>query len=285
MAIGSIKTLVEGAMLEGQTATSSFRKNFTGSSTIADYVDGSMAPGNPRPNYYSGTVMRSTLLNGDYGIWSGGDVSPKRKMVTRITVSGSGSVNYPMRVMLCDFLMYYPFVDLDVTGQQDFENTVSLPRYMDGLGVKIFVVAVGSTIGNVEYTMGYRNHLDQDVESMRMRTAQISYVGACINTTFGLTGPGGGGPWVWPVNPSDGVKRLNWISFMDPNGGLGACVLVKPLCNFNMSEQLAPTIMEWPNLKTEMPVIEDGAYLNFICHAANNVAGTAFNGLLETAWA
>ena len=48
----------------------------------------------------------------------------------------------PNYVMMLDYLLYYPFVDMSVTDAQPLVNTVTLPRYTSGVGVQIMAVQV-----------------------------------------------------------------------------------------------------------------------------------------------
>ena len=53
------------------------------------------------------------------------------QMVQLTTTNGS-----PDHVHLLDYLMFYPLIDLDDDVEQVMDNTVTLPRYDDGAGVR-----------------------------------------------------------------------------------------------------------------------------------------------------
>ena len=62
--------------------------------------------------------------------------------------------------------MYYPFLDGDSTDPQDLDNTATLPRYVDGKGLRAYIVAQGAGAGLGSYSMSYTNqdgaaHIDR----------------------------------------------------------------------------------------------------------------------------
>ncbi|MCL5460042.1 hypothetical protein M3M33_15505, partial [Loigolactobacillus coryniformis] len=63
----------------------------------------------------------------------------------------------PATFLLCDYLLFYPIIDLDNTGFQDFVNTAPLPRYTDGEGVTAFLVATNPYAGGQPFRICYTN--------------------------------------------------------------------------------------------------------------------------------
>jgi hypothetical protein len=62
-----------------------------------------------------------------------------------------------MRLVLCDYLLFYPFVDESVTDEQIMDNTATLPRYTDGDGVQMMAVVVAAQVGGGTFTVNYTN--------------------------------------------------------------------------------------------------------------------------------
>ena len=79
-----IRTLVDECYTQGKNWISSYRKVPAIASTQGMAYDLSMAPGNPRPNYYTGDSLTATAFNTNYGIWHGGNVSPAKKYLKSI---------------------------------------------------------------------------------------------------------------------------------------------------------------------------------------------------------
>lgn len=281
MAIQKIRDLIEQCYLGGKHCITSFRKVPAIASKATGAIDISMAPGNPRPNYYTGDALTSTLFNSSYGIWHGGNVSPATKVLRKITFMQPPATITPAEIYLADFLMFYPLIDMDSTDEQTFINTVTLPRYPDGNGVKMFLVATNPYIGGASFTITYINQ-NGERKMTQLQTSNVhTYIGTIVHS--GATA-GVSGTFVNTYN-NEGVRSVESITFMAPNGGLAALVLCKPLTTYT-SMNVAPTQMEWDNLvqKGEMPVIKDGAYLNFISQVNGSAAGVVISGLIEFVW-
>jgi len=53
----------------------------------------------------------------------------------------------PLTMVLCDYLMFYPQVDMDSLDPQPLVNDITLPRYESGEGVRMFLVAQYPYVG------------------------------------------------------------------------------------------------------------------------------------------
>ena len=281
MAIDKIRTLVDNCYLGGQYCVSSFRKTPAIASTARGVIDLSMAPGNPRPNYYTGDALTATLFNTSYGIWHGGDVYPATKVLRSINFMAPPATITPIQLYVLDYLMFYPLIDMDSTDEQTLTNTVSLPRYTTGDNVKAFLVATNPYLGGANFTMTYINQ-NGIRKNTRLQTSNIhTYIGTIVNSgaTAGVSGT------FISLPDGDGIRYVESITFMGPNGGLAALVLCKVITTVT-SSNVAPTQMEWDCLlqKGELPIIQDGAYLNFITQVNGSAAGVVISGTIETVW-
>lgn len=280
MAIGKLKDIVEQCYLGGQNCISSFRKVPAIASTATGVVDLSMAPGNPRPNYYTGDALTSTLFTSAYGIWHGGNVSPATKVLRKIETMRSPDTITPIEMYMLDYLMFYPLIDMDSTDEQTFTNTVSLPRYTTGEGVRAFLVATNPYLGGAAFTMTYIDHNGNRQTTRLQYSNTHAYIGTIVHSgaTTGVSG-------TFINTDGFGIRYVESITFMGPNGGLAALVLCKPLvtvCSFNKTY----VALEWDLLlmKGVLPIIEDGAYLNFIAQVNGSASGVIISGLIETIW-
>jgi len=281
MSIKKLRELVEQCYLGGKNCITSFRKVPAIASTATGVIDFSMAPGNPRANFYTGDALTATLLNTNYGIWHGGNVAPATKILRKIDFVFPPATITPMEMYALDYLLFYPLIDMDSTDPQYFDNTVTLPRYTDGVGVKAFLVATNPYVGGASFTIDYINQNDQ-LKTTRLQTTNThTYIGTIVHS-----GASAGASGTF-INTPDGdyIKRVVSITFMAPNGGLAALVLCKVLTTVT-TYNVAPAKQEWDCLlmKGELPIIQDGAYLNFIGQVNGSAAATVTTGLIETVW-
>lgn len=281
MAINKLRDIVEQCYNGGKNWISSFRKVPAIASTATAVIDFSMAPGNPRANFYTGDALTSTLLNTNYGIWHGGNVSPAIKVLRRISFDQPPATITPIELYALDYLMFYPLIDMDSTDDQTFENTVTLPRYTDGAGVRAFLVATNPYVGGAQFTMTYINQEGVRKTTRAQTTNTHTYIGTVVHSgaTAGLSGTFINTP------DGDGIRYVESITFYSPNGGLAALVLCKVLTVVTTAN-VAPTQSEWDCLlqKGELPVIKDGAYLNFIGQVNGSAAAVGLSGTIETIW-
>jgi hypothetical protein len=272
----------------GQFQITSWRKQPTQTTGSGIWFDLSMSPGNPVPNYYAATPLESKVLarSTDYGINHGPAVSPKRKYLKSLTVISTTATAAPLPMLLCDYLLYYPFVDMSVAGgeYQPMSNIAPLTRYTDGAGVQIMAVEVASQIGSSEFYVTYTN---QDGVSGRV-TPTVRCNTQVVNGTIITSNSSqvnSAGPFL-PLQGTDtGVRLIEGITFLGAGDvGLITLVLVKPLAYHSVQEITAPAerdyILDFPS----MPPIQDDAYLNFICHPVGTLASAQITGLAEFIW-
>jgi hypothetical protein len=275
---------------EGRCRTASVRKVPSNASTAQWWVDLSMAPGNPQPNYYVGTPLESTRLNyagspdvvRDGGIYHGDDVSPAslHLMEWMLETATTGLVG---EYMLLDYLVFYPFLDLDDTGVQTLDNTVTLPRYDDGAGVRAMLVATAPTAGGGSFTFDY---VDQDGAAKTSPTQGYSTAVAGIQSipTSEPATAAGGQPFLQLAGGDTGVRSITSWTNIAPGGGLAALVLVRPLASHAIYEVSTPSEKSFVSAHPAPPRIYDGAYLGMIMRCAATVAAGLLAGRLTYVW-
>jgi hypothetical protein len=285
MGFTGYRNLVDKQLDEGQYLTSSFRKVSTQATQAGTWADLSMSPGNPPTNFYASEPMVSAVLDGNRGIYHGQAVSPATKHLAKSLHLCDNATVAPSVFILCDYLLYYPFIDMDEVGEQVLMNTVSLPRYESGEGVKVMLVAQGNYVGNQSFFITYTN---QDGVSGRTSATVVSnvatFIGSLVNgsDTFGISGRTG--PFI-PLQGNDrGVRSIQSITFNGPNGGIGALVLVKPIAQTMLRELTAPVERDFFIDIPSMPRILDGAYLNYLILPSNTIAARAITGTLDLVW-
>lgn len=252
---------IVNAELSGQYQLSSFRK-ISSQATIAwTWCDLSMASWNPSPNFYSGLELTATALDWNKGIYHGQDVT-WQKVLKDISLQTVTAGAVPITMVMCDYLLFYPQVDMDSVDPQAMDNTVTLPRYESGEWVRMFVVAQYPYIGWVDFTVSYTNSewvAGRTTWTIRMNTA--SFIGSFIH-------------WITvqrsyssflPLQSGDRwVRSVESITFNGAGGGLGAIVLVKPLATITINEITAPSETSFVKDITSIPEIKNWAFLSFI---------------------
>ena len=281
----SVKKYAE-AWDAGRSYTSHFRKNYTASAQPFLWLDNSMTGGGPPANYYASTPLAADTLSGSSGIYHGDDKAPAAKFLTHWSMVGN-SANSQAQCILLDYVMFYPFIDMDDLATQEMINTVTLPRYTDGEGLKVMPVCVSPAVGNGLYTFEYVNQSGATKTSpvQGCATTQPALVGNLVSSsraTF-MTGDSNG-PFCTLAAGDSGVQRINSITFSVANGGLMALVLVKPLASMAIREASAEAEMEFLTAGVPPIRIYDGAYLNFISRPDVGLGSTAITGKLNFIW-
>jgi hypothetical protein len=274
--LNKVKDIVD-AVNEGRVNTVSFRKTPSQSSTPGVWCDLSMASGNPSTNFYSGNELTATHFESKKGIYNGDGGFLFETMVQTNSSNFASST-----LILCDYLMFYPQIDMDSIDTQFMDNAVSLPRYTNGEGVMIFVVAQYPYVGGVSFTVTYTNSegvAGRTTGLVRCNTATniASFIhSGSFDNSFGA---------FLPLQSGDkGVRSVEYITFLGSNGGLGALVLVKPLYNTLIRESSSPVEANCFKDSGLLPQIQQGAYLNFICLPNANITANTITGTIKTIW-
>lgn len=269
-----------------------FRKVPSQATTIGNWCDLSMASGNPVPNFYASSPLEAATLgsldrsdvNYEKGIWHGADVRPAQKHLRSLTIMSPTALAAPSYWHLLDYLLYYPFIDMDAVGEaQEMINEVTLPRYETGAGVRMMAVNVAPSVGGGQFFVTYTN---QDGVEGRVTPTQFCSAATSIATLTATSGAAGGFQPFIALQPGDtGVRSVQSVTFTVPNGGLMALVLVKPLRSITLRDVNAPSEREGIREIPDMPRIFDGAYLNLIgMTAGGSIAGGMIAGYAEFVW-
>lgn len=270
----------------GASSVYSFRKAPTQSTVNGQWFDLSMSPGNPVPNYYAAAPLISVAMkqSTDGGLAHGPSVAPFTKYLKKSLIMCSGAVPLPAIYQLLDYLMFYPFIDEGSTDEQILSNTVPLPRYSDGEGVRIMAVGVAPQAGGQRFVVNYTNS-----EGVSGRTTfthfqnTASNVGSLISSNTALIGTST--PFLSLQSGDTGVRSIESVTMLGVDVGLFTLVLVKPIAQFSILENTSPVEVEY--LKDRgmvMPEIKDDAYLNFICSTAGLIHSVSIIGTLEYTW-
>lgn len=288
-----VADVVDAHALGAETWTT-WRKSPSQVTTQGVWFDLSMSPGNPIPQYYANSPLISVAFKSgaasasytatDWGIFHGGNVSPKKKILRETMSLATAATALAMPMILCDYLLYYPFIDEGTTDEQFLTNSISLPRYASGEGVQVMAVSVAGRAGGQQFTINYTN---QDGTAGRVSLPVIENTAAANgNIVSSATATNGAaGPFI-PLQQGDsGVRSIESVTMLGADVGLFALVLVKPLATTQIRGIDAPVEVDYLlNGGMNAPVIEDEAYLNYLCLPQGTLAATAIHGMLRTAW-
>lgn len=283
----------------GRSWLSFFRKVPASTATVAgQWFDYSTASGVPVPNYYASSPLIAARLDPLNGIYVPEQTDARflRRTVTMSAASGvTTTTNQNQPLMLLDYLLYYPFVDLDAAGEEQvMDNAVGLNRYTNGVGVQMMLVAQAPTVGSGTYVVKYigADDVEYTTETIYCPAAQPS--GALVASVGAVAGVQ---PFV-PLNPNvRGVKRVVSVTVGVANGGLAAIVLVKPFqISYVREESRRPTSsptesygdateVEQVRMLPGSGEVKAGAFLGWIgLGVAGSLASAPLVGTIETIW-
>jgi hypothetical protein len=157
----------------GRFHVTAFRKQVASAATAAnDFVDYTYFAGNPVANFYASSPLESAYVEANRGIFMR-DVGKSQFIKDFCTMSAASSAtnttNQNQRLTLCDYLMYYPFIDTDAVGeQQDMIQTVALPDRYAGGQIMCVAQSASSTVGT--FSLSYTNQA-----GVAGRTTQVTY--------------------------------------------------------------------------------------------------------------
>lgn len=280
---------------DGRFNVSTFRKQVSSAATVAnDFIDYTYFSGNPPANFYATTPLESSTIDQSRGIYIPNISGQFIKSVTLMSAAASTAsiTNQNQHHVLMDYLIYYPFIDTDVVGEeQTFTTPATLPRYTDGTGVQIIAVSqsASSTVGT--FTVNYTN---SDGVSGRTSAATFTKAvgggGVLVSSTTNAVS--GSQRFIELQAGDKGVRSIEGVTFSAAGGGLMALVLVRPLWNIFSAEECrsnaaafgAATYFE-AVLNKPTVEIKQGAVLGIVgLGNAGSLASSVLVGSLETVW-
>lgn len=283
----------------GQTWVTGFRKLVASAATpTSGLIDYLYYSGSPTANFYASAPYVSAVVEAGKGFYVP-NVSPKTQHLKNLTImsnaaSATGTSNQRQRLILADYLLYYPFIDTDAVGEeQTLENTVTIPRYESG---QVIAVSQSAAAAVGQFRMTYTN---QDGVSGRVSQNNFTLAGLTGGGQVASTTLSGNGysPYVNLQLGDTGVRSIESVTFTAAGGGLMALVIVKPLLNHVVSQECRRTTSgnlesygsasKWDAIihTAGSPQIKDGAILGIFGQGfAGSLASSTLVGLLETVW-
>jgi hypothetical protein len=273
--------------------SSYFRTTTPAVGVTGRWVDLSVGAGHPVYNAYAGTPLAATPLsnfNGNKAVYTGPSPGQgKTKHLHTLTVDTTTSITGTF--VLCDYLLYYPFIDTDTPDIQTLNNTQTLPRYTDGEGVQCFIVVQAPTNGaginglcTIEYTNSAGVSGRTSTFALIGSTAAGSIINAGSNATAATTTQCS--PFIPLAAGDKGIRSIQSFTMSDAIGGLVALVLCTSVASIPLFSNLAQTEKTFFSRTGRAPKIEDGAFLHYILtnSGSNGPALGTFRSSLVFVW-
>jgi hypothetical protein len=177
-------------------------------------------------------------------------------------------------VLLLDYLLFYPLVDLDSTDTQAMIQSAALPRYTSGEGVHVIPVVTLASAASTDCTVVYTNHAGVSGRTTTFRLLAGTSAG-CIAASSDTSGATSASAPFMPLASGDlGVRSIESVTLASGVGGFCCFVLVKPLASVVVPEQNTASEVSFVAQKSTLPRILDGAYLNFAVKTQVNAASS-----------
>lgn len=271
--------------LSGNVRNYIWRKTPSQKTIIGLWFDTSMSPGMPPPQYYIGSILTATQMkqSTDGGLYHGPNVTPSEKFLRRLTTQASASTALPMNAILCDYLMFYPFIDEGSTDEQFTVNVNTLPRYTDGKGVQVMAITTNAGTGGQQFFFNYTN---SDGVSGRISQTVTQNTSTAVGTVMGSNRAtvNASNPFIGLQDGDSGVRSIESVTMLGVDTGLFALVLVKPLVQHCFRERTVPYEKDFMIPTGDMPRIYDDAFLSFVGLPLGSLAATVLRGDLKVIW-
>lgn len=260
------------------------RTGVNGGFGLNPFADASVGTGLPSYNAYVGNALEAAQMIGqrNNSIYVGPGITSE-KYLLNMSLTHGGTTGFLASVYFLDYLLFYPYIDLDSTDQQDMTNAVALPRYTDGEGVRMMMLMQTPGTGlassmTVNYTN--QNGVAKTITAAYRTSGAIGCIGSSVNTNATALGP------FFPLADGDrGVRSVESVQLASGVGGFGVMVLVKPLFTMSANELNSTVEKNFLREQAALPRIYDGAFLNYIFNLSNNTSAvTPLVGQAQFIW-
>ena len=226
-------------------------------------------------------------------IWHGGNQAADVKSLVSYGAGYYAAAFGPNFLKLYDILGYYPIptADLNSTSQRTLTNTITLPRYTTGAGVRaFFVITVAPTGGGPNLTEF--TYVNQAGTGGRTCPVQVSFNAAATSIIGQIPTMNTGANKFIELPLAAGDTGIRSVTTYTTSGGTpyatsgaGALVLAKPLVTLPITVNGVYAERNCLIQSPPLTPIVDGACLTFINYAsAATTANTTILGHCEFGW-
>ena len=256
---------LESEISNGKYHTDYFSKiGNANAGTAGNFEQWFTSTGFPGPITFSGTAGVATQLTnttvGALSPLSEGNVSTDNRYLLNFQISTSATTITPGFIVLLDLLLYYPGLVFSTTTPTTLDNTASLPRYTNGVGVVAVgfnAVAAGTSTPPINGIFTDNNgNASQTIDSWQAGRANPP---ACLaeNSTTNF-------PFASLNGSTSGVTKMNSYTTTVSTTGSVCIVLCKPLAMIPINAQSITTETDFVNQFISLPQIQDGACLGML---------------------
>lgn len=272
------------AAAAGQTNKGLFQKvsSNAAASVAGHWHEFFTASGIPAAGAFSGTAGVATqMTSATQGALNIGTaaVTPDVRHLTSIKIQSPTATLVPATFYLVDYLLYYP--SCVVTGAATtLNNTATLPRYTDGVGV-FPIIAVQTANGATQPALTL-TYTDADGNTGNTGGVLTSPAASSAISKLYLNN---GSPFM-PLSTTDkGVRKVDSYSLATGTTGTVAIVLVKVIAEIDIYAINTGNLNDYFSGNDILPRIEDNACLGFIGVAGGAmIASSVFSGTLNNIW-
>jgi len=258
------------------------------------WTDMSIGAGQPTYNAYGGTPLTATPLtnNTNLAVYTGpAPGAGKTKHLHSLTADITGTTAAPSTFILSDYLLHYPFVDLDDVSEQTFTNIETLPRYTDGEGLACFVVCLVPTTAvntNALCTLKYTNSAGTSNRTTNFALLGSTVIGSllCAGNDSTAATSTQASPFIPLAAGDTGIRSIESITMSAGMGGLATFVICNPLASIPIFTSITQTEKTFFSRTGRAPEIIDGAFLHFLACNGGSAGPTfgTFRSSLTFVW-
>lgn len=281
MAVRTVFSVAAGISEQGKFHYQPIYKSNTPTLGVAGrWADLSMGGGIPKYNAYVGGQLEATQLigSGNNGIYTGSFVGSKYLQELSLYSPQSGTF------LLCDYLMFYPLIDGDNADEQLFVNDLQLPRYSDGLGVNMALVSTTTGLSNGSFSVRYTNSNNVSSRITSSVSCLTANTGVISNLNDNSANANATTPFIPLVNGDVGVRSVQSLTFSVTPSGFYTLVLFKPLAQIIVPESAQTVEKTFIQRHSNLPKIEQGAYLNYLYNTQATGSLTGLRCLHTFTW-
>ena len=216
-----------------------------------------------------------------------GNVNPLLRSLMNIEAWFAGNSGV-CNLILCDFLLYYPSLRAYSVDQTPLTNTVPLPYYADGKGVK--AIAIIQTALSVRGDLIINFVADDGTAQSSTITAPSDFTNVTgMFTQYVSNGLSKNTPFLPIPNGKTGIRSITSYAFATGGNGTIAILLCKPIVQIPLGPlgQNTASMRDCLYQLQSLPQIRDGACLGIIANFPNTIAAPAqpISGRIQYGWA
>lgn len=216
------------------------------------------------------------------------------KHLLTMSAQTAGATTVPITLLLVDLLGSYARIDGNTASALTLANTLTLPRYTDGVGVMAYSVVAPTTTGASAHNMlmTYTNQANVNTRNMPQTVAATV---SAVNSHIYHSGTAANniGPFL-PLQAGDtGIRSVQTWQQTAANGTASTftnLVLCKPIMELQVTTQFLLAERDMLNQFPSLPMIQEAAAtsnacLSWLAYAgAATPASTNFFGVNRYAW-